>query len=78
MFPHMPYLLNLTPPSNGALEYYYGYTAHGLSLQLNHELARESLLCMSGHAKRLLETNLAIVHSLSLAACLAGVRRNRP
>ena len=45
--------------------------------QLNHELARESLLCMSSHAKRLPEANLATVHSLSLAACLAGVTRDR-
>ena len=45
--------------------------------QLNHELARESLLCMSGHAKHLPEANLATVHSLSLAACLAGVTRDR-
>ena len=45
--------------------------------QLNHELARESLLCMSGHAKRLPEASLATVRSLSLAACLAGVTRDR-
>ena len=32
----------------------------------NHELARESLLCRSGHAKHLPEANLVTVHSLSL------------
>ena len=32
---------------------------------------------MSGHAKRLPEANLATVHSLSHAACLAGVTRDR-
>ena len=47
--------------------------AMGYVSQLNHELARESLLCMSGHAKHLPEANLAIVHSLSLTTCLAGV-----
>ena len=45
--------------------------------QFNHELARESLLCMSGHAKRLPEANLTTVHSLSLAAGLAGVTPDR-
>ena len=36
--------------------------ATGYVSQLNHELARESLLCMSGHAKRLPEANFATVH----------------
>ena len=45
-------------------------------LLLNHELARESLLCMSSHTKRLPEANLATIHSLSLAACLAGTMRD--
>ena len=51
--------------------------AIGYVSQLNHELAGESLLCMSGHAKRLPEANLATVHSLSLAAGLVGVTPDR-
>ena len=52
--------------------------AMGKVSQFNHELARESLLCMSSHAKRLPEANLTTVHFLSLAAAsLAGVARDR-
>ena len=34
-----------------------------MATQANHELARESLLCMSGHAKCLPEANLGTIHS---------------
>ena len=57
---------------------YYGYTGHGLSFTVKPWASKGSQLCMSGHAKRLPEANLATVHSLSHAACLAGVTPDRP
>ena len=41
---------------------YYGYTGMGNASHSNCELAVESLLCMSGHARHLPEANLTTVH----------------
>ena len=41
---------------------YYGYTGMGNASHSNRELAVESLLCMSGHARHLPEANLTTIH----------------